>query len=70
LSRAKVDQIILFGPDTDFIEMEFLKRKGDASKIMRADSLEAIKYGLNSVGKGDTILVKGSRALELERIFD
>jgi UDP-N-acetylmuramyl pentapeptide synthase len=50
--------------------MEFLKRKGDASKIMRADSLEAIKYGLNSVEKGDTILVKGSRALELERIFD
>ena len=70
LSRAKIDQIILFGQDTDFIEMEYLKRKGDASKIMRADSLEAIKYGLSSVGKGDTILVKGSRALELERIFD
>ncbi|MCX6341839.1 MAG: hypothetical protein NTU72_05605, partial [Fimbriimonadales bacterium] len=70
ISRTKIDQIILFGPDTDFIEMEYLKRKGDASKIMRVDSLEAIKYGLNSVGKGDTILVKGSRALELERIFD
>lgn len=69
LSKAKIDQIVLFGPDTEFIEDEFLRKKGDSSKIVRAGTLDEIGFALSSAGSGDTILVKGSRALELERVF-
>lgn len=70
LSKAGIDRVVLYGPDTEFIEAEFLKKKGDGSKILRASSLEEVRFAVNSVGAGDTVLVKGSRALELERAFD
>jgi UDP-N-acetylmuramoyl-tripeptide--D-alanyl-D-alanine ligase len=70
LSKAGIDRVVLYGPDTEFIEAEFLKKKGDGSKILRASSLEEIRFAMSSAGAGDTVLVKGSRALELERAFE
>ena len=68
LSRSKIDRIFVFGDETQYIEQEFAKR-GDMSKFERIDSLDALKAKLSFAKVGDTILVKGSRSLEMERAF-
>lgn len=69
LSRSKIDFTIVYGPETEFIEAEYIKRKGDSSKFLRVSTLQEITFALKDAAAGDTILVKGSRALELERAF-
>ena len=69
LSRSKIDRIFVFGDKTEFIEQEFAKRGGDSSRFEQILSLEVLKDKLSFVTKGDTILLKGSRALEMERAF-
>ncbi len=68
LSKANVDQIFVFGDETQYIEQEYAKR-GDMSKFERISSLDALKPKLSFAKQGDTILVKGSRSLEMERAF-
>ncbi len=69
LSRSKVDHIFVFGDETQFIEQEFLRRGGDSSRFERISSLDELKSKLGFAKEGDTILVKGSRSLEMERAF-
>jgi UDP-N-acetylmuramyl pentapeptide synthase len=69
LSRSKVDRIFVFGDETQFIEQEFLRRGGDSSRFERISSLDELKSKLEFAKEGDTILVKGSRSLEMERAF-
>lgn len=70
LSKAKIDRIIVFGNETELIRDEFLRRGGVADRLVKVESLDAIREELSGFGEGDTILVKGSRALELERAFE
>ena len=70
LSKAKIDRIILFGEETELIRDEFLRRGGVADRLVKVESLNAIREELSGFGEGDTILVKSSRALELERAFE
>lgn len=69
LSKAKVDRIFVFGDETEYIELEYAKRGGDSSRFERLSSLNELKSKLSFVTEGDTVLVKGSRALEMERAF-
>ena len=69
LSKSKVDHVFVFGDETQFIEAEFLRRGGDSSRFERLSSLDELKSKLDWAGEGDTILVKGSRALEMEKAF-
>lgn len=69
LSKAKVDQIFVFGDETQYIELEYAKRGGDSSRFERLSSLDDLRSKLSFVGSGDTVLVKGSRALEMEKAF-
>lgn len=69
LSKAKVDQIFVFGDETQYIELEYAKRGGDSSRFERLSSLDDLRSKLSFVGAGDTVLVKGSRALEMEKAF-
>jgi UDP-N-acetylmuramoyl-tripeptide--D-alanyl-D-alanine ligase len=69
LSKAKVDQIFVFGDETQYIELEYTKRGGDSSRFERLSSLDDLRSKLSFVGVGDTVLVKGSRALEMEKVF-
>jgi UDP-N-acetylmuramoyl-tripeptide--D-alanyl-D-alanine ligase len=69
LARSKIDHVIVFGEDTEHILDGFLERGGDAEKVCAAQSREQIPLLLESYGEGDTILVKASRALELEKAF-
>lgn len=70
LSKAKIDRIIVYGDETERIQDEFLRRGGVADRLVKVESLDAIREELSGFGEGDTILVKGSRALELERVFE
>lgn len=70
LSRAKVDRIIVFGEETEYIVSDYLRRGGDAAKVAKVESLDEIRQQLSGVASGDAILVKGSRALELEKVFE
>jgi UDP-N-acetylmuramoyl-tripeptide--D-alanyl-D-alanine ligase len=70
LSKAKIDRIIVYGDETELIQDEFLRRGGVADRLVKVESLNAIREELSGFGEGDTILVKGSRALELERVFE
>lgn len=69
LSKAKLDQIYVFGDETQYIEEEYLRRGADSSRFGRLSSLDELRSKLSWAGKGDTILVKGSRALEMEKAF-
>lgn len=69
LSKSRVDQIFVFGDETQFIEEEFLRRGGDSSRFERLSSLDELRSKLSWAKDGDTILVKGSRALEMEKAF-
>ena len=68
LSNANVDRIFVFGDETQYIEHEYSKR-GDVGKFERISSLEELKPKLSFAKGGDTILVKGSRSLEMEKAF-
>lgn len=70
LSRAKIDRIIVFGEETEHIVFEFQKRGENIDSIEQAISLADIRDKLSDVQPEDTILVKGSRALELEKVFE
>lgn len=70
LSKSKIDKIVVFGDETQLIQDEFLRRGGVADRLVKVESLDAIREVLSGFGEGDTILVKGSRALELERVFE
>jgi UDP-N-acetylmuramoyl-tripeptide--D-alanyl-D-alanine ligase len=69
LSRSKIDLVIVYGAETEFIEAEYLRRGGSVEKLIRVSSLEEIRQQLDQVTEGDSVLVKGSRALEMERAF-
>lgn len=70
LSKAKIDRVIVYGDETELIQDEFLRRGGVPDRLVKVESLDAIREELSGFGEGDTILVKGSRALELERAFE
>jgi len=70
LSKSRIDRIIVYGDETELIRDEFLRRGGVADRLVKVESLNAIREELSGFGEGDTILVKGSRALELERAFE
>ncbi len=69
LSKSKIDQIFVFGDETEFIEDEYLRRGGDSGRFERLTSLDELRSKLAWTKQGDTILVKGSRALEMEKAF-
>lgn len=69
LSKSKIDQIFVFGDETHYIEDEYLRRGADSGRFERLSSLDELKSKLEWTKEGDTILVKGSRALEMEKAF-
>ncbi len=69
VARFKPDRVVLIGPDTDKIAEGAVARGYAAEKITTASSVDTIEAAIGEVLPGDAILVKGSRALELERGF-
>lgn len=66
LGEAALDGVLLFGDLTDYVESEAVRAGLDPARIRRAESLDDIRKFLHSLGEGDLVLMKGSRALEME----
>lgn len=67
LHRYGIDRVCLFGPDTQWIGQEAVRLGLPADSVTHAKSLEDVTDYLRTVGEGDLVLVKGSRAVELEK---
>lgn len=63
---AKLDSVLFYGDSMTTFAREEAERAGLADAQV-ATSIEGVRHFLQSVRPGDAVLVKGSRALELER---
>lgn len=69
VARFKPDRVVLIGPDTEIIAEGAMARGYLGDNIVRAEAVADLESAIGAVQTGDVILVKGSRALELERGF-
>lgn len=67
LAHGRIDEAILVGEPTTFIRDEALREGMAAAKIRMASSLADVSAFLDEGNPEDAVLIKGSRALELER---
>lgn len=65
LSKSRVDEILLYGPS-----MNAAKESGALAKARMANSLSEVTEFLRTMQPGDVVLIKGSRALELEKALE
>ncbi|MBX7131499.1 MAG: UDP-N-acetylmuramoyl-tripeptide--D-alanyl-D-alanine ligase [Fimbriimonadaceae bacterium] len=66
LGESPVDEVLLFGELTKFIESEAIRAGMDPTRIRHASKLSDVANFLEALQPGDLVLMKGSRALELE----
>jgi UDP-N-acetylmuramoyl-tripeptide--D-alanyl-D-alanine ligase len=70
LAGSKADMIFLFGEETVFTFDE-LKKNNRKKSIFQTNNIEELKSVLKkNIGKGDMVLLKGSRSCALERVCE
>ena len=67
LGEAGFDRVLFYGPATALAAEEAIQNGMSPSAILMASSIEDVEQFLNQMQPGDAALIKGSRALELER---
>ncbi|MBS1704954.1 MAG: UDP-N-acetylmuramoyl-tripeptide--D-alanyl-D-alanine ligase [Armatimonadetes bacterium] len=70
LLRTHPDQVVLFGEQSALIHDEALGLGFPATQMASAPSIEDITSVLLALQPGDTVLIKGSRALGLEKAVE
>lgn len=70
LASHAIDRIAFYGEPMEFARAEAIGLGAQEATISTAHSLAELRQFLKEVSPGDSVLVKGSRSLELERIFD
>jgi UDP-N-acetylmuramoyl-tripeptide--D-alanyl-D-alanine ligase len=70
LAEQGIQDAIFFGGPTVHALQAALNAGADAAHYTQAQSLDDVRAFLNQSEPGDAVLVKGSRALELERALD
>jgi UDP-N-acetylmuramoyl-tripeptide--D-alanyl-D-alanine ligase len=70
LAESPIDFALLVGELVAHIEDEAVRAGYPESKLRRASGIEDVAGLLRSVGPGDVVLLKGSRALGLERALE
>jgi UDP-N-acetylmuramoyl-tripeptide--D-alanyl-D-alanine ligase len=67
LAEADLDHVVLIGGFTDFCASEAIRTGFPEDRLTRARDLDDVTRFLSSLGPGDLVLLKASRALGLER---
>ncbi len=67
LGQSAVDEAVLVGDSVELVRIEAVRAGFDPDLIKVAGSIEDVQAFLASVSANDAVLIKGSRALELER---
>lgn len=67
LGEAGYDRVLFYGPSTIVTAEEAIRNGMSRTSISMASSIEDVEAFLDEMQPGDAVLVKGSRALELER---
>lgn len=67
LSDFSIDRACLYGHSTRWIADEWMKAGRTESSLVRAETIDEVRTFIDSLEPGDTVLIKGSRGLELER---
>lgn len=67
VAAMRLDGLVVLGEATEALADEALGQGFPGERIKVARSLDDVREFLASLGEGDAVLVKGSRALELER---
>ncbi len=70
LATLGVDVLIAVGELMAYTCEEFSGGNGDAEAVHAGDPQEAREILLSMVGKDDTVLIKGSRGMRLERVLE
>lgn len=70
IAESPFDGVILLGPETRFIHSEAVRGGYPDRQLMEAADLHDIAAFLNQLKPNDVALVKGSRALELEKAIE
>lgn len=70
LAGSEVNRVCLYGPSTKWIAEEWVAAGRPPESIFIAGSLYDVRRFLGTLNPGDTVLVKGSRGLELERALE
>lgn len=70
VAHSSLDGLVLFGGETRFIQDEAVQHGFPADRISVATSLQDVRAFLAQVQEGDLVLIKGSRALGLERALE
>ena len=70
IARSNVRRACFFGPGAVLAREACLSEGLPAENFRIAEDIEAVQAFVASARAGDTLLIKGSRALELERALD
>jgi len=70
IAEAPFDGVILFGAETRFVHSEAVRAGYPDDRLIEASDIGEITAFLNQLSPHDVALIKGSRALELEKALD
>ncbi len=70
VAEANLDEILLYGPSTPYIGEAAMDLGFPSERVRTAESIEEVRTFLRAAVAGDVVLIKGSRALELEQALD
>lgn len=70
IATSKIERVCFFGEATRFAYEECRKDGMGEAQLVMASSMEEVRAFVGSAVRGDTVLIKGSRALELERALE
>jgi len=70
MAETLPDRVILVGEPTAWMAEEALRRGFPADRLTTAVDLDHVRRWLDEAVPGTTVLLKGSRALELERVME
>lgn len=67
IAVSPIDSLVLYGEETRFVKDEAAQSGFPTARIAKVTSLDEIRSIVQALQPGDLVLIKGSRALELER---